>query len=156
MDLEVQGYIDEFNTIRGDISKAIEGLNENGANWRPLSKDANSIFAILTHIMGANRNWINQVINGETIQRDRSAEFTASGNLTELLTRWEKAWKETESILRKLKHAQLSESRSLSHPINQKDSITVQGAIIHQLNHCAVHLGHIQLTRQLWDQYSKK
>ena len=142
MKLEVQGYLNEFNTIRGDINKAIEGLSDGGANWCPLSKDTNSIYSILTHIMGANKFWIKQVINGETIQRDRAAEFTASGKLSELLTQWEKAWKETESILGKLEDTQLQESKALPSPVvvcKYNDNSQYQdGRNYHQRSWCGV------------------
>ena len=102
--------------------------------------------------MSADNFWVRQVINGEVVQRDREAEFRASGNLMELLTRWEKAWTEIEVILGKLTYAQLSEVRSPPFRPERKESVTIQWIILHLITHHATHLGHIQLTRQLWEQ----
>jgi len=152
MEAEIHGYLAEFGILRGDISNAIRELNDEGANWRPLQEGTNSIYAILSHIMGANNFWVRQVINGESVHRDREADFRASGNLKELLTRWEKAWTELESILGKLNHAQLLEVRSHPFRSEQKESVTIQWIILHLISHYATHLGHIQMTLQLWEQ----
>jgi uncharacterized damage-inducible protein DinB len=152
MEAEIQGYLTEFSIVRGDIRNAIRELNDEGANWHPLQEGTNSIYAILSHIMSADNFWVRQVISGEAVRRDREADFRASGKLMELLTRWEKAWIEIESILGKLSHAQLSEVRSLPFRPERKESVTVQWIILHLISHHATHLGHIQLTRQLWEQ----
>ena len=72
--------------------------------------------------------------------------------IMELLTRWEKAWTEIEVILGKLTYAQLSEVRSPPFRAERKESVTIQWIILHLITHHATHLGHIQLTRQLWEQ----
>ncbi len=151
MEAEVQGYLTEFGILRGQIRDAIRGLNDEVANWRPLSKDTNSIYAILSHMMDADSYWVRQVIGGEAIQRNRAAAFQASGRFSELVTLWEKAGMEMESSLGKLSLAQLAETRTVpTRP--ELGAVTVQWCILHLISHHAMHLGHIQLTRQLWDQ----
>jgi uncharacterized damage-inducible protein DinB len=152
MEPEIQGYLTEFGIIRRDIRDAIKALNDEGANWHPLQKETNSIYAILTHLMGADDFWVHDVIIGEKKPRDREAEFRAKGNLKELLTRRESAWSEIESILTKLSHEQLLEVRSFISWSGHKESVTVQWIILHLISHNATHLGHIQLTCQLWEQ----
>lgn len=152
MEAEIKGYLSEFNFLRNDIQNAVWELNDEGANWHPLPAGTNSIYAILTHVMGADRFWIHQVMGGQEIQRDREAEFRASGNLNELLTRWNKHWSEITSILEELNHSHLLEVRPVPFRPQQKEPVTVQWIILHLISHYATHLGHIQLTRQLWDQ----
>lgn len=151
MDPEIKGYLTEFNIIREDISKVIRGLNDEAANWQPLQAGTNSIYAILTHIIGVDNFWVRQIIGGQTVQRNREAEFRASGKIAELLTVWEESWIQIESLLGKLDHAQLLEVRSRPFSSEQQESITVQWIILHLITHYATHLGHIQLTRQLWE-----
>jgi uncharacterized damage-inducible protein DinB len=151
MESEIQGYLTEFNIIREDISKVVRGLDDEAANWQPLQSDTNSIYAILTHIMGVDNFWVRQVIGGQTVQRNREAEFRASGKIAELLPVWEVTWIEIKSMLGKLDHKQLSEVRSRPFSSQQKESITVQWVILHLITHYATHLGHVQLTRQLWE-----
>jgi uncharacterized damage-inducible protein DinB len=75
MESEIQGYLTEFNIIREDISKVVRGLDDEAANWQPLQSDTNSIYAILTHIMGVDNLWVRQVIGGQTVQSNREAEL---------------------------------------------------------------------------------
>ncbi len=150
MEIEVQGYLTEFGILRGQVGEAIRGMNDEAANWRPLPEGTNSIYAILSHLIGSQDHWVRQVISGEAVQRDREAEFRASGRLAEIMSRWEKACLKTEATLKKLSLAQLAEIRTVSgHP--EWGTITVRWCILHVISHLATHLGHIQLTRQMWE-----
>ena len=149
MEVEIQGYLTEFGIIRGQIRDAIMGLNDDAANWNPLPEGTNSVYAILSHMIGAQSYWVRQVIAGETIQRDRETEFHASGKLAEVLDRWEKNSDETEKILSRLSLAQLAETRTVR---IRPEPVTVRWCILHLMSHNAIHLGHIQITRQLWEQ----
>ena len=154
MEIEVQGYLTEFGILRGQIRDAIKGMGDEAANWHPLPQGTNSVYAILSHIIGVDNFWVRQVIIGETVKRDREAEFAASGNLAELVDRWERAWVDTESMLGKLSSAQLLEIRTVPRR-PEFASITVQWIVLHLISHYATHLGHVQLTAQLWDQRHK-
>ena len=151
MEAEVQGYLKELGILRKQIQDAIQGLNEEAVNWRPLPKDTNSIYAILCHLIGSDKFWVKQIISGEAFTRDREAEFRASGHLSEVLDRWQKATMANENLLHRLNTSQLGETRTV--PTRPEwGSVTVRWCILHLISHYAVHLGHIQLTRQLWDQ----
>ncbi len=154
MEIEVQGYLTEFGILRSQIRDAIKGMTDEAANWHPLPQGTNSVYAILSHIIGVDNFWVRQVIIGETVKRDREAEFAASGNLAELVDCWERAWVDIASVLGKLSNAQLLESRSVPRR-PEFARITVQWVVLHLLSHYAIHLGHIQLTAQMWDQRNK-
>ena len=151
MEAEVQGYLTELGILRKQIKDTTQGLNEEAANWRPLPKDTNSIYAILCHLIGSDNFWVRQIIGGETIDREREAEFRASGHLSEVLDRWEKVSRASEMVLRKLNSSQLGKTRTVP---TRPDwgSVTVRWCILHLISHYAIHLGHIQFTRQLWEQ----
>ncbi len=151
MEAEVQVYLTEFGILKGLIRDAIRGLSDEAANWRPLAKDTNSIYAILCHLTGAESHWIGQVIGGEAVDRDREAEFRASGHLSEIMDLREKIGRTSERILSSLSASQLGESRVLTLSTGTS-TYTVRWCILRVLTHCAIHLGHIQLTRQLWEQ----
>ncbi len=148
MENEVQAYIAEFNTLRGEIRKTLQGMSDEAGNWHPLPKDSNSIYALITHLTGAQGNWMKRVIAGIPTSRDREAEFRASGILSEALKAWETIDRETDEILSKLTRKQLEETRDVSGPYGR---VTVRWCILHQISHYATHLGHVQITRQLWD-----
>jgi uncharacterized damage-inducible protein DinB len=154
METEIQGYLTEFGILRGQIRDAIKGMGDEAANWRPLPQGTNSVYAILSHIVGVDNFWVRQVITGEAVKRDREAEFAAAGKLSELVDRWAGAWAEIESILSQLSPTQLMETRTIATRPEFR-GITVQWIILHLISHYATHLGHIQLTAQLWDQRPK-
>jgi len=138
MEAEVQDYLTKLGVLKEEIRNAIQGLDDNAANWRPLPKDTNSIYAILCHL-------------AETVNRDREAEFRASGHLSDVLDRWERIGRTSESILSNLSYSQLAESRTVSTIIGV-ETYTVRHCILHVISHYAIHLGHIQITRQLCEQ----
>ncbi|MFC1860610.1 DinB family protein [Chloroflexota bacterium] len=151
MEAEVQGYLTELGILKEQIREAIQNLNDEAVNWRPLLKDTNSIYAILCHLVGSEEYWVRQVIGGESIDRDREAEFRASGHVSEIIDRWERIGKISKNILNNLGSPQLGESRTLTRATGVV-SYTVRWSILHIISHYAIHLGHIQLTRQLWEQ----
>jgi uncharacterized damage-inducible protein DinB len=153
MEAEVQGYLNEFNVSRGQIRDALKGLDDQAVNWQPLPNATNSIYAILTHLTGTQNSWMKQTIAGIPIKRDREAELHASGFMADAVKRWEDMDKEVDAILSKLTQAQLRETRKTSGPFGE---VTVQWCILHQISHYALHLGHIQLTRQAWEQRAVK
>jgi uncharacterized damage-inducible protein DinB len=147
---EIQDYVTELSIIRGQILEAVQGLGDEAGNWHPLSKDTNSIYAVLSHVIGAQNNWIRKIIAGQEIQRDREAELRSSGPLSDIIERFKNESREIEVILGSLSQPQLSETRKV--PAHPQGNATVRWCILHILSHNATHLGHIQLTRQLWDQ----
>ena len=146
MEKEVKGSITEFNILRQQIRDAIKGLDDEAANWCPLPNDTNSVYSLMNHLAGAQSHWIKRVIAGMTIQRDRDTELKAAGSLVEIVKKWEIINRETDDILGKLNLAQLRETRDVAAPFGR---VTVQWCILHQISHFAIHLGHMQLTRQM-------
>lgn len=148
---EIHSYLAELDSLKKQIRGATEGLNDEAANWHPLPKDTNSIYAILSHLVGSDNFWVRQIIGAQTFKRDRDAEFRASGRLSEILDFWQRISKENEEILRKLNSSRLSETRTLpSRP--DRGLVTIRWCILRLISHYGIHLGHIQLTRQMWEQ----
>jgi hypothetical protein len=63
----------------------VRQLGDAEANRRPALDGANTPFAILTHCLGVMEFWGGQVVAGRVIQRDRAAEFVASGPVAGLV-----------------------------------------------------------------------
>ncbi|MBI4303801.1 MAG: DUF664 domain-containing protein, partial [Chloroflexi bacterium] len=140
MESEVQGYLNEYSTLKGQIREALQGLDDEAANWHPLPEGTNSIYVILTHLMGSDNYWVRRVISGEKVQRDRESEFAVSGSFAELLSRWEKSGTESAAILAKLTPEQMAETRAVpGRP--DRGLVTIRWCILHQISHYATHLG---------------
>jgi hypothetical protein len=102
------------------------------------------------HTVGAERYWIGDVAGQESSDRDRGAEFEVQGLETAvLLNRLHEAINHSRGVLAGLSMADLEQER-----LSPRDgrNFTVAWALSHALEHTALHTGHIQLTRQLWDQ----
>lgn len=152
METEIQGYAADFNIAREQVRNAIRGLGDDAASWQPLPEGTNSIYAILTHLVGSEAKWIHHHVGGRPLQRDRDAEFLASGRFADVVERWEAGGKETDAILAKLTPSQLGEPRIVEMATRSETrNVNVRWCVLHMLNHMAIHVGHIQLTRQLWE-----
>jgi len=93
-----------------------------------------------------------EIIGRTPIQRDREAEFAAQGvSLADLKARLDAAAKIAQEVLSPLTEPQLEEARQF-----RDRTVTVRWAILHVIEHFATHIGHMQLTRQLWLAQSRK
>ncbi len=148
-----EDYLSFLEERHHDILEALDGLPPVALDWSPGS-GMNSISVIVFHLTGAERYWIGDVVARESSGRDREAEFKVHDvgvdglreRLTDNITYARK-------VLDKLSIQDL-EAERISPRDSQKG--TVAWALIHALEHMTNHLGHIQLTRQLWDLSNSK
>ncbi|NWG17765.1 MAG: DinB family protein [Chloroflexi bacterium] len=145
-------YLERLTTLHRDIERAISGLTPAALDWTP-APDTNSITVLVTHTAGAERYWIGDLAAQMSSSRDREAEFHTKGlNEAALKQRLAQADDFARQALDGLTLADLDTERRS--PRNER-TFTVSWALLHALEHTALHLGHIQLTRQLWEQESE-
>ena len=147
---EVQAYLTDFEELREQVKSLLEGLGQEALDWRPIEGvdelATNSLTAMVIHLVGSETYWMKEVIGGKKIVRDRDAEFVTKGlSVPELQAKIEATGKVTAEILSALTEKQLEESRKW-----RDRSVSVRWCILHVIEHYAQHLGHMQLTRQLW------
>lgn len=147
---EIENYLSLLNDLRGQVKTLLEGLPKEALDWPPIDGQGelatNSLTVMAIHLAGSEAFWIKEIIGGQSIHRDRDAEFVAKGlGFSELAAKMETGAKDTPPILSSLTSAQLEETRKFRDRI-----VTVRWAILHVIEHFAVHIGHMQLTRQLW------
>ena len=65
----------------------VADLGDDLANTKPALPGANSPFALLTHCLGVVEAWGGGFVSGRYIERDRDAEFLATGSVATLLVR---------------------------------------------------------------------
>ena len=145
---EVEACLHIFEGIKGEIRESMKDLNEDGLNWTPLSGEvSNSVYAIVVHICGSEAYMIHKVVGGRQVERDRDAEFRAAGkSVKELEVLLEGHLAATREVLKSLESHQLEETRD-----SQWGPTTVRRAILSQIQHQALHLGQIQITKQLYE-----
>jgi len=142
-------YLDNLNDLHTDILQTISDLSQEALDWSPFS-GGNSFTVIITHIAGAEKYWLGDVVAGAPSGRDREDEFRGK-NLTfaELEVRLQESLAYAGDVLENLGLGDLETTRRS--PRNDQE-VTVAWALDHALKHTAIHLGHVQITRQLWEE----
>ena len=114
--------------------------------------ESNTAFVLATHLIGSAEYWVLELAGERDVQRDRSSEFRATGTGAELVARYERWLAAMKELLHALPDERLDQTVSLSagyHPTLDEEPMTVRDALLHAVEHCALHQGHLELTRQL-------
>ncbi len=124
-----------------------EGITSDDFN-RPLKlPESNTLFALATHLVSAGEFWTLVVVGKRAIPRDRPAEFHATGRVEELQVRYEHWIRDVHEVLDTFPDERLDEMAKPADDRRDRD-YNVREALLHAVEHSALHLGHIQLTRQ--------
>jgi len=147
---ELANYQDRLDDLRGQIAGLIAGLSAEALNWRPLpgtgDHATNSLAALAAHTAGAEHFWISEVIGGRPATRDREAELaTLAASAAEIVRLLEDTERETRGVLLTLKDPDLKDTRQTA-----GRTLAVRWCLLHVIDHTSLHLGHMQITIQLW------
>ena len=147
MSIFYNDLMDRLSELHAEIEKSLEGLPSDALDWVP-GPEMNSITVLVTHLTGAEQYWIGVAVN-EPHERDRAVEFLTKGlGLEELKARVAS----TEDFARQaLTSLSIKDLETLRHSPRNDKTFSVGWCLAHALEHSAIHTGHIQLTRQLWD-----
>jgi uncharacterized damage-inducible protein DinB len=153
MEDEVQTLSDHIQSQLSRVCECLEGLSEAQLNWRPPVAGANSAYVLAAHTMGNARAWVLGIACGRPIERDRPAEFRASGrDAAELVAGAERLSREIEVALAAMAPSDL-DRRLLPSPAlwgeGEPSEISVREALLHVVEHASLHLGQLQITRDL-------
>ena len=122
-------------------------LGDDLANRRPPFRGGNSAYVILTHCLGVMEYWGGATVAERPVQRDRSAEFSASGDVADLLRRTEHARRRLREDIVGLdaSAAPVSIRRDPDEPVPYTEA---KGAVLlHILEELFQHLGQMEITR---------
>jgi len=142
----VASYVDRAVEAMADI---VGDLGDDLANARPGLPGANSPYAILRHCLGVMDFWAGQVVAGREVERDRDAEFRASGPVASLITAAQMAQRRFRVDIM---FADPEAKPPGTHPTTQPDELelTTQGhALLHVMEEVCQHLGQMEITRDL-------
>ena len=147
---ELDNYLERLEDLRGQVSGLLADLPLEALNWRPIEgKDdhvTNSLAVLAVHLAGAEHFWIAEVVGGWPETRDRDAEFaTVATSATEIIQLLEKNALETREVFSTLSESDLNGTRQTKGRI-----VPVRWCILHVIDHTSLHLGHMQITYQLW------
>ncbi len=147
---ELENYVQRIEDLRAQVRSLLDGLPREALNWRPIEDSegqvTNSLAVLAAHVAGAEHFWIGEVVGGYPATRVREAEFaTVATEAGELLRRLDAVAEETRQVLSALDPAELDRTREV-----RGRTAVVRWCILHVIDHTALHLGHMQLTYQLW------
>lgn len=144
-----EGLLEHLKALHAEAIKSLESLPLEALDWVP-GPEMNSISVLIMHFTGSERYWVGDVVRGDPSFRNREAEF---------LTRGVDAAALRQRILDlDAYEAQAFESLKVrdldSFKVAPKDGrqVTVAWALLHALQHTAVHIGHIEILTQQWKQ----
>ncbi len=147
MHLLFQTYADIMQNLHDELETAISDLPQEALDWVP-GDDMNSIAALVMHCVGATRYLIGDLVLGDRSERDRNGEFTTSG-VDE--TTLKQVLKDNITYIH-----DTMERYSMNTLEDMKQGRTTQVSVswcfLHAMEHMATHVGHVHITRQLWDQ----
>ena len=141
-------YLERLENLNKNLDQAIQNLPQAALDWIP-GPEMNSLAVLLAHTAGSLRYWIGDVALGEPSGRVREREFQTHGVDQEEFKR------RLDEVLEFVRH-NLSrlDIEDLDRQLNIEDEskqVTCGWALLHALEHGYLHLGHIQITRQLWE-----
>lgn len=123
----------------GQIAACLEVLTDEDIWWRP-NEQANAVGNLVLHLAGSNRYYLEQVIGGRDIGRNRDAEFAARGSHSkaQLKDLWEQARATVEQVLAGLEPSQMTQTTDRSGKVT-----TYAQILLHVTHHNAAHMGQI-------------
>lgn len=144
-----QWYVDTaLVRLLARADELVEAGGEELLSRRPEVEGANSVYALVTHCCGVMEHWGGEVIAGRSITRDRAAEFTATGSLTqleELVAAQRRRWVEDLAAFEPGERPRGPVERYEGEP----EVITQGFVVLHVVEELFQHLGHVDLTVDL-------
>ncbi len=141
---------DLLERIARDTMAQFEGITPDDLNRALTLPESNTLFALATHLVSSGEYWTLVRVGKREIARDRSAEFHATGRIEDLLARYERWIQDMHEVLDTFPDERLNEpiEPMVSHSAIKSSTYNICEALLHAVEHSALHLGHIQLTRQ--------
>ncbi|SFW85389.1 DinB family protein [Amycolatopsis australiensis] len=124
-------------------------LGDERANRRPDLPGANSPYAIVTHCLGVLEFWAGSLVAGRAVERDRDAEFTATGPVAELLDRAAAAKERLRADVAAAEPAAPLRARPPAKYADTPAGRSQGGALQHVYEELAQHHGQLELTRDV-------
>lgn len=142
-------YVERLQELHQEIKDAIKGLPQEALDWVP-GKEMNSLNVMVTHLSGTEYRLVGTIVGGISSNRDRAAEFMAKdADEAALVALLDGSLEVVHSVCAKLSLKDLESKRI--RPRDQRE-VTAAWVLLHVLEHTGIHLGHIQITRQMWEQ----
>ncbi|MDO8615825.1 MAG: DUF664 domain-containing protein [Dehalococcoidia bacterium] len=152
MNADVETYSRYIRKQIAGIRDCLAGLSEEQVNHVPHVHGANSMYVIGTHVLGNARAWVLGIVCGQALRRDRPAEFASGGTEAGFAAAAGALSREIEGALARYDGSDLDRPFKPAQELwgeGEVQEITKRIALADVLEHASIHLGHVQLTRDL-------
>ncbi len=149
---EASHYAVALERIARRTLNQFKDISDRDLNRPLVLPESDSAFVLATHLIGSAEYWVLELAGGRDVQRDRLAEFRATGTGAALAAYYERWLAAMQDLLQKLPDEQLEQVVPVEpgyHPSLEETPMTLRDALLHAIEHCALHQGHLELTRQL-------
>ncbi|HEX3004417.1 MAG TPA: DUF664 domain-containing protein [Angustibacter sp.] len=148
--IDTAGYLHFVDDALDGLAAILRELGDEHAGRRLRTPGANTPYAVVTHCLGVMEYWGGHVVHGRASDRDRAAEFRASGDVAGLLDRLEQA--------RTRLHEDVAAAALDQPPVAPPDDLepdaaflaSTQAAVfLHVYEELAQHRGQLEVTRDV-------
>jgi hypothetical protein len=147
--ISAEDYLWYVDLALDQMIDIVSGLGDDRANAKPDLPGANSPYAILTHCLGVMAYWGGDVVAGRDVERDRAAEFRASGRVEDLVARARSARATLAADVATLDAQAPPRGQVRGDDVHTPLGRTQGGVLIHIYEELAQHLGQMQITRDI-------
>ncbi len=150
-----RAYEHQLRNVVKDLLATLEGIPDDVFNtWKPTAAvegghEMNTFAALAIHAVSAGEFMTLHAVGGEPSQRNREAEFEATGSLAEITARYGRWLDGVHNLMARFTDADL-DRESFSERYTERDW-RVAEILLHALDHTALHAGHLQVQRQFWE-----
>lgn len=148
MDIFYTDFLNCLESLHDKIKLSIADLPQAGLDWSP-KQGVGSPCMVISHIAGAERYWIAEVVGQEQAVRRAGTVYRVTGlDANELCKRLEGSLSYCRKVLQKFELTDLDIKR-----ISPRDGqeVTVRWALLHVIEHTVNHQWDINFTWQLWE-----
>lgn len=150
-----RAYEYQLRNVVNDLLATLDGIPDEDFNsWKPVAAcegghEMNTFAAVAIHAVSAGEFMTLHAVGGGPSQRNREAEFDATGSLAEIVVRYERWLDSVHELLTSFTDADLDRA-SFSDRYVERNWKAAE-ILLHALDHTALHAGHVQVQRQLWE-----
>ena len=146
---EIESFRIRFAHEFDRLLETIADLDDEAVNWKPPAPGANSLLVLVTHALGSAEQHVVGEAAGKTVVRNRDAEFASKGGSAHLAARATEVRRRIDDAIVGL-DGRLDEEREPPFRRWPGTRGTVRDRLIHSISHTAEHVGHAQVTRDLY------
>jgi hypothetical protein len=145
----------QLQSVVADLFAAMDGIPDDDLNtWKPAaardgSQEMNTFAAIAIHVASAGEFMTLHAVGGAPSNRNREGEFLATGSLADIRARYDAWLAGLHTMLDGLTEDDLN--APTTEPRYIERGWPAAEVLLHALDHTALHVGHMQIQRQLWE-----